>query len=125
MEQGRTLNRAHFWTLTHARFARDKRPAKMQLGAYTDAVAWLRRSIDANRNFPHAHFVLAAALGLLGAQREARTAAKAGLALNPNFTIRRMRSIVPSDNATYLAGRERVCEGMRRGRGAGRVIAET
>ena len=87
--------------------------AKIQLGADAEAVAWLRRSIDANRNYPHAHFMLAAALGLLGALDEARTAAKAGLALNPSFTIRGLRSIVPSDNAAYLAGRERVCEGMR------------
>lgn len=34
-------------------------------------------------------FALAAALGLLGAIDEARTAAKAGLALVPSFTIRR------------------------------------
>ena len=87
--------------------------AKIQLGADAEAVAWLRRSIEANRNYPLAHFALAAALGLLGAVDEARTAAKAGLALNPGFTIRRFRSHQPSDNPTYLAGRERVCEGMR------------
>jgi predicted Zn-dependent protease len=87
--------------------------AKLQLGADAEAVAWLRRSIDANRNFPLTHFILATALGLLGALDEARAAAKAGLALHPGFTIRRLRAIVYSDNATYLAGRERVCEGMR------------
>ena len=86
---------------------------KMQLGAYVEAVAWLRRSIEANRNFPLTHFMLAAALGLLGELNEAQTAAKAGLALNPSFTIRRLRAIVSSDNPTYLAGRERVCEGLR------------
>ncbi len=36
--------------------------AKMQLGLNAEAVAWLRRSIEANRNFPLTHFVLAAAL---------------------------------------------------------------
>jgi TolB-like protein/class 3 adenylate cyclase/tetratricopeptide (TPR) repeat protein len=87
--------------------------AKIQLRAYAEAVAWLRRSIEANRNFPLTHFILAAALGLLGALDEARSAARAGLALNPSFTIRRLRAIVSSDNATYLAGRERVCEGLR------------
>ena len=87
--------------------------AKLQLGADAEAVAWLRRSIDANRNFPLTHFILATALGLLGALDEARAAAKAGLALHPGFTIRRLRAIVYSDNATYLAGRERICEGMR------------
>jgi TolB-like protein/Flp pilus assembly protein TadD len=87
--------------------------AKIQVGADDEAVSWLQRSIDANRNFPHTHFILAAALGLVGALDEARTAAKAGLALNPNFTIRRLRATQLSDNPTYLAGRERVCEGMR------------
>ena len=87
--------------------------AKLQLRADAEAVAWLQRSIDANRNFPLTHFVLAAALGLLGAMDEARATAKAGLALHPDFTIRRLRAVVYSDNATYLAGRERLCMGMR------------
>ena len=87
--------------------------AKLQLGADAEAVGWLRRSIEANRNHPLAHFSLAAALGLLGALDEARTAAKAGLALDPSFTIRRLRAAQLSDNPTYLAGRERLCEGMR------------
>jgi hypothetical protein len=36
--------------------------AKAQLNADSEAVAWLRRGLDANRNFPVAHFVLAAEL---------------------------------------------------------------
>ena len=87
--------------------------AKLQLGADAEAVAWLRRSIEANRNHPLAHFYLAAALALLGALDEARAAAQAGLALNPSFTIRRFRANASSDNPTYLAGRERIYEGMR------------
>jgi TolB-like protein/Tfp pilus assembly protein PilF len=87
--------------------------AKVQLGADAEAVAWLRRSIEANRNFPVSHFLLAAALGLLGAIDEARAAAKAALALNSGFTICRLRAHKFSDNTTYLAGRERICEGLR------------
>lgn len=87
--------------------------AKIQLRADAEAVSWLRRSIEANRNFPLAHFCLAGALGLLGVLDEARTAAKAGLALDPDFTIRRLRSTRRSNNPTYLAGRDRLCEGMR------------
>jgi tetratricopeptide (TPR) repeat protein len=87
--------------------------AKLQLGADAEAVDWLRRSIKANRTHPLAHFSLAAALGLLGALDEARTAAKAGFALNPGFTIRRLRAAKISDNPIYLAGQERLCEGMR------------
>ena len=81
--------------------------------ANADAVAWLRRSIEANRNFPLAHFHLAAALALLGSPDEARAAAQAGLALNSGFTIRRFRRQTPSNNPTYLAKRERVYQGMR------------
>jgi tetratricopeptide (TPR) repeat protein len=87
--------------------------AKLQLAEGEEAARWLRRSIDANRNYPFAHFALAAALGLLGAIDEARTAAKAGLALVPTFTIRRFRIDAATNDPTYLAGRERMCEGMR------------
>jgi tetratricopeptide (TPR) repeat protein len=59
--------------------------AKLLLGADTEAVEWLRRSIEANRNFPAAHFFLAATLALLGEPDQARAAAQAGLALNPPF----------------------------------------
>jgi tetratricopeptide (TPR) repeat protein len=87
--------------------------AKIQVGADAEAVAWLQRSTEANRNFPPAHFWLAAALGLLGARHEAQSAAKVGLALDPSFTISRLLATQASDNAKYLAGRERVCDGMR------------
>jgi tetratricopeptide (TPR) repeat protein len=87
--------------------------AKIQLGVDAEATGWLRRSIEANRNFAFGHFGLAAALGLLGALDEARAAVKAGLALDPNFTIQRVLATRLSDNPTYLAGRERICEGMR------------
>ncbi len=86
--------------------------AKIQLGADAEAVTWLRRSIEANRNFPPSHFELAAVLGLLGAVDEARTVAKVALALNPGFTIRRWRAHKLSDNPTYLAGRERLYKGL-------------
>jgi TolB-like protein/DNA-binding winged helix-turn-helix (wHTH) protein len=97
---------AHRWTM----FAG---AAKLSRGEYAEAVAWLRRSIEANRNFPLAHFHLAAALALLGSLDEARVIAKAGLTLDPHFTIRRYRANALSDNPNYLAGRERSYEGMR------------
>jgi TolB-like protein len=87
--------------------------AKLHLNADGEAVAWLRRSIEANRNHPLGQLWLAAALARLGWLDEAKAAAQAALALNPSFTIRRVRANVPSDNATYLAGRERILEGMR------------
>jgi tetratricopeptide (TPR) repeat protein len=87
--------------------------AKSFLGADEEAVVWLRRSIDANRNLPFAHFNLAAVLAQLGRLDEARAAAQAGLALDPSFTLRRFRLGARSDNPTYLAKRERIYEGMR------------
>jgi TolB-like protein/Tfp pilus assembly protein PilF len=87
--------------------------AKLQLAEDAEAVSWFLRSIEANRNFPIAHFACAAALALLGSLNEAAAAAKMGLTLNPSFTIRRFREGAQSNNATYLAKRERVYEGMR------------
>jgi tetratricopeptide (TPR) repeat protein len=87
--------------------------SKIQLGADAEAVRWLRRSIEANRNHPLTHFYLAGALALLGSLDEARTAAQAGLALNPNFTIRLWRDTKSTDNPAYLAARERLFEGLR------------
>jgi len=87
--------------------------AKLQLGADEEAVARFGRSVDINRSHPRAHFFLAAALAQLGRLDEARSAVEAGLALNPSFTIRRFRAGALGDNPTYLAGRERIYEGMR------------
>jgi tetratricopeptide (TPR) repeat protein len=87
--------------------------AKLQLGADAEAADWLRRSVEANRNYPLAHFWLAAALGLLGSLDEARTAAKAGLALHPDFTIRRLQAAQSIDDPTALARRERLLKGLR------------
>jgi hypothetical protein len=74
---------------------------------------WFRRSNEANRNYPIAHFLLAAALAHLGELGDARDAMKAGLALNSGFTLRRFCVHVPSSNPIFLAGYERTCEGMR------------
>ena len=96
--------------------------AKLQLGADAEAVGWLRRSIEANRNFPLAHFSLAAALALPGALDEARAAAKAGLALNSGFTIRRLLAANKATIRFTLLGCERFCEGMRLAGRAGGVM---
>ncbi len=87
--------------------------AKLWQGADAEAVVWLRRSLEANRNYPSAHLFLAAALALVGELDEARATTQAGLALNPSFTIRRFRTNTPSNHPVYLAGRERVYEGLR------------
>jgi tetratricopeptide (TPR) repeat protein len=58
--------------------------AKSFLGADAEAVVWLRR-------MPFTHFNLAAALAQLGRLDEAQAAARARLALDPSFTLRRFR----------------------------------
>jgi len=87
--------------------------AKLWLGADAEAVAWLRRSVEANRNFPLAHFYLAAALAHLGVLGEARATACAGLELHPRFTISRYHASAACNHPAYLAGRERTYEGLR------------
>jgi TolB-like protein len=86
--------------------------ARQTLGDDAGAAAWLRRSLEANRNYPLAHFQLAASLALLGSLEEARAAVQAGLALNPAFTLRRSRGRM-SDDPTYRAGAKRIYEGMQ------------
>jgi TolB-like protein len=89
--------------------------AKDFLGRYEEAVAWQRRSIEANGNFPTAHFHLAVALAHLGRLEEARAAVRVGLALNPHFTIAGHRvGNIFSDSPAHLAWRERQYEGLRK-----------
>jgi TolB-like protein/class 3 adenylate cyclase/tetratricopeptide (TPR) repeat protein len=87
--------------------------AKFWHGADAEAIVWLRRSLEANRNHPTAHFYLAAVLAHVGELDEARATAQAALVLNPSFSIRRFRTNTPSNHPVYLAGRERVYEGLR------------
>ncbi len=88
--------------------------AKLCLGDDEAAAMWLRRSIEANRNFPLSQFLLACALAHLGQKEAARSAAAAGLELDPAYTVRRTRMIMTSlgDNPIYRSQAERVCDGM-------------
>jgi len=82
--------------------------AKILIGADAEAVVWLRRSLKANPNYPYAQFLLAAALAFLGELDEARVAVRAGLALDPTFTVRRFIRI-----SLGPGGRGRIRDGMR------------
>ena len=88
--------------------------AKILLGRHEEAVAWLRRSIEANPNNSVAQFHLAAALAHVGRMEQARAAAAAGLALHPQCTIARHEAVPLSDNPVYLAGRKLLFEGLRK-----------
>ena len=90
--------------------------AKLYLGNEEDAIPWLRRSIEVNRNFAYSHFLLATVFARLGRLQEARSEAQAGLALNPALTVSRARAAwtAMSNNPTYLAQLESVFEGLRK-----------
>jgi TolB-like protein len=89
--------------------------AKVQLNLDSEALVWLRRGLDANRNYSVAHFHLAATLARLGELPQAQAAVHTALALDPSFTVRRYSDVTGSlsDSPTFLAGRERMLEGMR------------
>ena len=99
------------WLWLHARAV-----GKMTLGADEEAIALFRRSIQNNPTFPLAHFILAATLANRGEQAAAQSEVKAGLALDPGFSIRRFRigAEAQGDNPGFRAMNERVIERMRK-----------
>jgi tetratricopeptide (TPR) repeat protein len=88
--------------------------AKSLLGRHEEAVSWLRRSIESNRNYSLCRFVLAGALANLHRIEEARSEVLAGLALDPKFTIAGFRATDWSDDPVYLAHREQLIDGLRK-----------
>ncbi len=88
--------------------------AKLLLGKDEEAVGLCRRAIEVNRNYPNAHFWLAASLAHLGRHKEARAATEAGLAVSPTFSILQARARAASDNPTYRSQRERLFDGLRK-----------
>ena len=86
--------------------------ADLFLGRLKSALDRLRKSVEINPNVAMPHFFLAAASALSGRAAEAREARKAGLRLDPNFTVARFRNEPRSENPTFLAQRERIYEGL-------------
>ena len=89
--------------------------AKFYLGSFEQTIAWCRRAIETNRNYPRAYFCLAAALAQLGRIDEARSTVQAGLALNPTYNISHARALwaAMSDDPTYMAQSASFFEGLR------------
>jgi TolB-like protein/class 3 adenylate cyclase/Tfp pilus assembly protein PilF len=98
---------AYIWLLT-AGFA------ACLLGRNEEAASWFRRSIEANRNFALCRFIHATVLTNTGRMDEARSELKAGMTLDPGFTIANFQTAVSSDNSVYLAQRARIIHDMRR-----------
>ena len=90
--------------------------AEIFLGHYDQAVVWLRRSIEANRNNPLTHVFLAAALAVPGRPDEAQAAARAALVHNPQLTIARFKVFFAqfNENQFNIAGRDLIIESVRR-----------
>jgi tetratricopeptide (TPR) repeat protein len=86
--------------------------AKLQIAADAEATAWFARGIEFNRNHPTLHFGYAAALALLGRLDEAQAAAKAGLAIDPTFTIQRFRNAPVRGDPKFFAGAKRMVKGL-------------
>jgi TolB-like protein len=86
---------------------------KLGEGKDEEAVAWASRAIEASPGFMSSYFLLAAALVRLGRIAEARETVRAGLSLNPAFTIARYRASPSSDNPRYLAGVARILDALR------------
>ena len=90
--------------------------AKNLLGSWEQAVAWFRRSIEANRNiYAIAYFHLAAALANIGRLVEAHSAVGRS-ALNLAFPVSRAHAAwtAMSDDPTFLAQLEPILDGMRK-----------
>ena len=64
--------------------------AKAYLGQFGEAAPWLRKSIDANRNWPWGFFFLAACLAHMDRIDDARREVKAGLEVLPTLTLHRL-----------------------------------
>jgi TolB-like protein/tetratricopeptide (TPR) repeat protein len=86
--------------------------ADLFLGRLAPALDRLRKSVEMNPNLALTQFFLAAAAALNGCAAEAREARNAGLRLDPNFTVARFRNEPRSKNATFLAQRELIYEGL-------------
>jgi TolB-like protein/class 3 adenylate cyclase len=100
---------AYLW-MSHAGIA------KNHLGHWEQAVAWFRRAIEANRNYPHQYFAMSATMAQLGRPDEALSAVKAGLALDPTFAVSRFRANLAArcEDSRFLAQLEPILEGMRK-----------
>jgi TolB-like protein/class 3 adenylate cyclase len=88
--------------------------ANIHLGAYEKAARWLSQSVAAKPDYPRAHFFLAAALSQLGHVDQGQAEVRAGLVLDPTFTVRSFRDGVVSDNPIFLKQHQNIEDGLRK-----------
>jgi TolB-like protein/Tfp pilus assembly protein PilF len=99
-------HQGHLWCLIAG-------TAKLFLDDDAAAEGWFRRGIEINRAYPIHILYLAAALVGLNRLDEARATAQQALALNPRFSLKLVRSIRRSTNATYVAQLATVLEKLK------------
>ena len=87
--------------------------AKLHLRADEEAAMWLGRSIESDRNWPLAHFFLAAALANLGRLKEARAASSGRACSRSEIYHPSVPRGAATDNASFMSTRERFYAGMR------------
>ena len=91
--------------------------AKNHLGLWEQAVAWCRRAIEANRNYPHSTFFVGGGARAARSTRRGAFRRQGWPRAQPGLTaISRARAFwtARSDDPTYLAQLERIFEGMRK-----------
>ena len=85
--------------------------AYVNVGSYEDAVDRARKAIQRRPDYPHAHYILAVALGHLGRSDEARAALSTSDALHPGFIDSRRNwqpYVDPRSNETLRDGLRRL-----------------
>ena len=87
--------------------------ADLYLGRFERAVERMRNTVDMSPRCAIAHLALASALALTGRHGEAAQACALGRRIDPDFTLRKIRSEPMSDNPIYLAQRQRFVDGLR------------
>jgi len=87
--------------------------AHLWLGHLDLAIGELRKAAAGLPQYGYISLYLACAYGLAGRETEARAAFADTNRLLPNFTIAKWKENAPSDNPTWLAGRERCYDVVR------------
>lgn len=88
--------------------------ACLHLGRNDAAIQLLTKAVAGNPKSAFGRLFLASALGNAGRTEEAGIQIQELLRLRPGFTLTQFRSREPSREATFLAHRQRVYEGLRR-----------
>ena len=85
--------------------------AKNHLGSHAQAVAWCRRAIETNRNYPSPNFQLGVALARLGRLDEAASRSTRPYSISPRA---RAAWTAMSGSPMHLAQLETILEGMHK-----------